>query len=497
MLWCDTGPALDDPAVTPPGLTLDVGEGGLLPVPCRSSDGSGEGAPPVALPPSEDGWQAAWEGDLPADGDAVLGIYEEAAHADYPFPGWPDPLPQAPDVADGEVSLDQDTPLTGQQISGQEVTVMVTSTVAANLDEDSTVELWTSVPGRIQVWLDGTLLTDDGDDLQEWQVADPALRDGSFSAFTAGQRLTLAVPPELAQRGEPVRVSAGANHGQPWQVRVTGADGPRGAVDAVAPVSPDALPDALVEWSGGMHRLAAWELPTDGTVAELELPEAVRGEPVTWVVACPGVDPSPIGMATITVDDGPRLERACADPEYGFGFVGTQVDLSEVPEGSSVRVGLPSLDEVDTGLVAAYAPVPFEDFDHAAGATSEWAFSAEAILRAEPEVVATLTLADLDADGVATLAVPEGASILRATSEGVGRLEVSHEERSLLDPGVVSASAREAGEQWWTAWTDQPSTQLVATHLERSVSSGDELRIEVEGYEGGSLTLELLAPADR
>ncbi|WP_151524623.1 hypothetical protein [Serinicoccus kebangsaanensis] len=494
LLWCDTGPALEDPAVDRPGLELDPAGAQTVSIPCLPRDGIPEDVSPVALPPSDQGWEATWQGDLPAAADAVLGIYEEAEHADYPFPGWPDPPLTAPEPGADEVSIDASMPLSAQPVQAGFEGSMMAHATDVTLGPDSEIELWTGVPGRIRVWVDGVLVTDDGDD--RWSAADPGLRGGAWTAFEAGARHTLSLPEEVGGEGRTVRVSALASHDAAWQVRVTGADGPQPAEAAVPPLDPAAVPDGVPEWSGGMHRLGVWELPTDGTVAELELPRSVQGQEVTWLPFCPGAEPATLGMATITVGDDPRPERGCADPELGFGFVGNQLDLSEVPEGSSVRVGLPSVIEQETGLVAAYGPVAFEDFDHAAAVSRDWAFSAESVLRAEPEVVARLSLADLDADGSATLVVPAGASILRATSEGVGRVHVWHEGRTVLDPNALSASARLAGEQWWTAWTDDPSTQLVGTHLERTVSAGDELEITVEGYEDGSLTLELLARAD-
>lgn len=495
VLWCDTGPAIDDPAIAEPRLVVQAGaDRGEFDLPCRAADGADATASPVPLPPTGEEWSATWEGDLPSRADITLGIYEEVAHADYPFPGWPDPLQSAPEPGEGAVTLNEETPLSPQPVSsGQEGTVMVASTIAGAVSEDSTIELWTSVPGRIQVWIDGDLVTDDGDDLQAWESADPALRGGAFSAFTAGQRLTLPVPPEIVDRGEPIRVTARASHAQPWRVSLTGADGAQPAQAGIAPLDPDAVPDGVDEWYGGLHRLAAWELPTDGTVSPLELPEQVQGETVTWLVACPGVEPSEIGMATVTVDSGPRLERGCGDLEVALLNLGRSDDGTPLTAGSQVRVGLPAHSGDSAGVVAAYVPVSFAEFEHEGARAADEIISEEAVLRGEPEVVASLTLDDLSA-GRATVAVPGGASIVRATSEGVGRVRVSHEGRPVTDD--VGSSARPAWDGWWTAWTDQPSTRLLSTDLEQRVSSGDELLVEVEGYQGGSLTLELLARAD-
>lgn len=489
VLWCDTGP-VDDPAIQAPRLRLPEID---VTVPCLSDDGAPDQVSPVPLPPTDQPWAGTWEGDLPEGSSAVLGVYAEADWSGYPFAGWPDPPLTAPAPEDGAVVIDPDS--AQRVVSGlEDGPVGVAPQVRAadvTVGENSSVQVWTGMPGRLQVWVDGTLITDDGDSTEAWREAHPALRDGDLVSFTAGQRVEIPLPGDLTEVGSTVQVSVLAPQALSWQVAVTDVPGSGAGTEALAPVDDvDDLPDRYA----GMRRVATWQVPSGSGESVLELPASLRGETPTWVFRCPDTDAVTAGTAILRVG-GERIERACVHGEPALtALEAPQRDDVDIPlDGDpTVRVGLPLGPDVEDGTIAAYLPVPFSEFDQATATALPSEVSAEQFREVPAEVVATVTEADLE-DGRATFTLPPGSRDVVVTTTGVGRLQLLADGENVLD--APARNAPEADADWWSAWSAQETSRVLTTRIERSAAPGAEMELVVEGYPEGSLTLEVLAPA--
>ena len=488
VLWCDTGSAIDDPAIQDPTLRLTPSE---VTVPCLSSGDTPMSVAPAPLPPARQEGEAVWEGDLPTGSSAILGIYEEASQSGYPYPGWPDPPLEAPTPPADSVVIDLGTaqrPVSDLQGTPPGSAPSLVRTATASLSESSTIQLWAGMPGWMQVWVDGVLITDDDDSSENWQNAHPALREGRFTVFTAGQSVELAVPDGVAAAGQSVEVSVLAPQSLTWQVTVTDA---ADAGPGRTAVPPTADAGNLPEWFDGMRRTSTWPVPADGNTVELEVPPALRGQTPTWVVVCPdapGTAPAYQGLATFS-SGGERTELGCVlDPAamQALKIYQHAIRVGEAP----VQVSLPATAGTATGQVAAYLPVPFDDFDHEAAQPLPSTVSAQTQFREGPaEVLATLTNADL-VEGKASLTLPEGTRDVVVTTTGVGRLQLLVDGESILDDSARNAP--QEGEDWWSAWSDQETSRVLATRVETTTNTGDEIQVRVEGYEPGALTLEFL-----
>lgn len=517
VLWCDVGPALDDPAVQPPGLLLaDAdGAGTDVSIPCVPSSGDPGTVTPVALPPAVDGeqsWAATWEGDLPRGAGAVVAVYEEATRAGYPFPGFPDPPLTPPAPAAGSTVVDGQTPTTTAELAylpGQtpppDGTLMrqEVHAVTVTVGPESTLELWAGAPGVLRVAVDGTWATSDGDDPQAWAHQDPELRAGGWDVFAAGRSRTLELPEQVRPaQGQTREVQVAVQPvlaGAPWQVVVTGPP-PDGTAtgepaSALAPVQgPVSVPgtggveDELPDWYAGLHRAATWELPTDGSAARLELPTGLTerlGE-VTWMATCPPEGPAPgLGEARITAGEQVITLR-CDWLESDLVRLSSPAPGSEGDPGAPVEAALPSSAAGTTGTISAYLPVAFEEFDHEQAAPLLEVYSDTAMYPEGLVVEETVTRADLGPDGSATLTVTDRTQAVRFTSEGVGRVHVS----------VVGDGAAELlPNGFWTAWSDEPTSLLGLGSLSHALSPGDVLELRVEGYEDGDIRIESLRSA--
>lgn len=490
VLWCDTGPAADDPAIQDPALVLDEG---AVTIPCLPRSGAGT-VTPVPLPPAgEDGQLGAtWEGDLPRDAEAVVAVYEEASRSGYPYPPLPDPPLDPPAVGEDATALDAGTPLVFVQDPVEDdlgivwTAEMHTETVA--LGPGSTLDLWAGGPGELRVLVDGIWVTDDGDGADAWAGQDPELREGGWQAFTPGQRSTLELPEELlpaAGESRTVQVAVQPVMGvHPWQVAVTDVGE---APAALAPV-PDGT--GVPEWFGGYRLAATWELPTDGSWQTLELPPELEGLPVVWATTCPDPDPDRASLAGLSAGGQPiDMGLSCTDVDNALinmhltWVSGTPLTTAEDP----VVASLPGSGD-GFGTVRAYVPVPFEEFDFAAGRPVP--VEGDSLAATFPEgleVEAELTLDDL-ADGRTTLTMTDRTMVLRISSEGVGRVRIE---------GAGSLAGSLPSDGWWSSWTDQAYSEPVLGSLDHALSPGAELRFTAEGYEPGSLRIELLRVADR
>lgn len=494
VLWCDVGP--DDAAITPPSLRLTTGAGDAVEVPCLPRDGSagGSGPTPVALPPGEGlSVVGTWSGDVPARGEAVLAVYQEASRSDYDFPGWPEP-PLEPPVHEEATIIGPDSaggPVGGSSYDGAR-------TVTVELTSDTSLALWRGVPGGLQVEVDGVLVTDDGD-LEDgsadgaWQHADPELREGVWEAFRAGQTRSLALPDEVLP--EPGRTRSATvtvvprGGDQHWQVAVLAtADG---APSALAPTDTGT---ELPEWYAGLHRIATWQVPADGSAVPLRLPRGLAGQDVSWAVVCPSATGGPasqdppsgsVPTAALTVD-GRRSELTCATPERGLDVALLNLETRRLSgtvlaADPTVTAALESSPGA-SGTVAAYVAVPFEEFDFAS-ATPPVEVDTESAIQGEVSVQQTVGTDDLGPDGTVEMELSARTTALRLTTEGVGRV------RLMVDGEPVDGLE----DGWWTSWTDQRVTVTPPALLHRLARPGTVLHLQVEGYESGELRAELLS----
>lgn len=488
VMWCDEGPAADDPAVRPPSLVLEDSGVAIPCLPRAGGDGSGI---PMPLPPAGDAGElaATWQGDVPRDGEAVVAVYEEAARSTYPFPPQPDAPLEPPALPAGAVEVGPETPQAEvRDPEGSTVRQMHVRNVT--LGADSLLELWAAGPGVLRVQVDGVWVTDDGDlDAEaDWRRQDPELRDLGWQVFTPGQRRTLELPDELlpaARQERTVQIAVQPVMGtQEWQVAVTGT-GP--APEAIAP-STDAA--GMPEWFGGFRRAATWNVPTDGAFHDLQVPDELTGTEAAWAVACPGALGS-IPLASVSVGGDPvQHGLSCGDVDLAL----LNLTLTRTLDGGMPTTSGPVMASVEgtegtevTGVLSAYVPVPYEDFDFAAATPLPqdedpltWTFPEGT------EVEASVDLEDF-VDGRATLTTTDRTVAMRISSEGVGRVRIDG------PPGLRSVGIPADG--WWSSWTDQAVSQPMLGSLDHALRPGDELEFTVEGYAPGSLRIELLRVA--
>ncbi|WP_134772598.1 hypothetical protein [Ornithinimicrobium flavum] len=512
VLWCDAGPAPDDPAIQRPALVLDADPvSSLSPVtiPCAPRDG-GAVVTPVPLPPPDGGgaFSATWEGDLPRGAEAVVAVYEESSRSDYPDQPVPDPPLTPPAVPEDSVVVDAGSPTTTVDLrdapQGGPGALGGVHAGTATISADSTLQLWAGGPGTLRVLVDGVRVTDDGDGEGPagWFSQDPELRDGGWQVFTPGQHRTLELPSELLPpvgQTRTVTVAVQPVMGVfPWQVAVTDVAEPAAALAPVADGEPDGG-GGLPQWYLGFRHAATWELPADGSWQTLEVPAELRGEPTAWVVTCPGGDgarATGAPVASVSVDGGPIDDGlTCGDPDLALLNLEMQsvvgVEALRETDGE-VQASLPRTRAGDgtgsgtgSGTVSAYIVVPFEEFDHAAAAPPPAAQERLAAVFPEDMVAERTVTQDDLVDGRATLTMAPGAQALTFTTEGVGRVRITIEGRSTL----IDQISRDG---WWTAWSDARTTQLVTGSLAHALEPGDEIVLEVEGYDPGSFTAELL-----
>ncbi|TQM96118.1 hypothetical protein FB476_0978 [Ornithinimicrobium humiphilum] len=413
--------------------------------PPADGTGSTTDVTPVPLPPGEDvSLEATWTGDVPARGEAVLGVYREASWAEYDSPGWPDPPLNPPGHGEDAVVLDP-TSAAGPAPGGTARSATVT------LTSDSELELWRGIPGGLEVEVDGVRITADGD---AWQDADAELRDGVWTAFAPGQRRTLALPGDvLPGPGETRTVTvtvvprAGDSH---WQVAVLATAGVPAALEPVDRTDLPAFAADLPEWHAGHRLAAAWTVPSTGVGTRLALPDDLtEGNPTTWVLVCPS--PGSTGMVATArvVVDGAEVERTCVpDPAVALTALLEPTAFASLPDlgpGSSVQVAVLAV-EGEEAVVATYVPVPYEDFDLAA-ARAPLAGDPMAAVRGEVVVDRVLDPSGLSDGAVQDVPLDEGTVGVQVTTEGAGRLR-------LLVDGAPAEGWGVDQEGWWTSWTE-------------------------------------------
>lgn len=155
-------------------------------------------------------------------------------------------------------------------------------------------------------------------------------------------------------------------------------------------------------------------------------------------------------------------------------------------------------------VIGSGEPLPFEDFPFEQGESlfddavprDGGVFGGGLVFG----VTDTVTSADLDTDGSATIELPESRyTQLYVTTEGRGRFwleSTDPTEGAITGTGSPSSpennfSGTLGRDDWWTSWTDQRATWPITA---RTDSGGDPERVvlRVEGYEEGSFELRVI-----
>jgi hypothetical protein len=360
VLWCDL-PALEDPVLRMPALTLTFEEGEVR-LPCAGRHGT----PPVTrlqpLPPAGPQDRPvprhSWSGDLPRRGSATLAVYLEL----YGAPLRSAPLLPVPAGPPGSAGLDSSAP-TARHGAGTVQVAMV------EVEHDSRLELWAGGPGLLPLTVDGIVVTDDGDlddKGADWARQDPDLRAGAWFAGRPDARRTLSLPEELVPepgRSRTVVLSVEGAMALPraWSVQVVPgrvAD-PSGA--ALASTLPEGLPRVP-----GLEPAGAWLVPRDGHRHELPLGTAAAGtDPWAWGWVVLGAGPVSDVRATpvpATLTRGEQLRRVPAldagDPLDETLLRQTRVDRAPSPEDTAALfVSVPPAPGQPLVRVVAWRPV--------------------------------------------------------------------------------------------------------------------------------------------
>ena len=485
VLWCDMPPA-EDANLQRPEASAAV-DGRQITLPCAGREGrpAVTASHIVTLPPRGTA-EIEVTGDLPPQGEAVVGLYIERENAVRT------PLPQgsrldAPVVPDDAVLIEQEAPALDMFFQGERLIG------AATLSATSTIRVWAGRTGAVTVLVDGVPVTDDGDVAAPWGGGNPAwedqhpdVRQGQWLVYGPGSERTFAIPesvlPEAGQqRTSVVEVFADGNRDH-LQIAVTDAAPSPVDTAAVAAVGADAVevPELVV----GRRLAGAWELPQDGHLRELESAREV-GSDVIWVLLMAPTDTwAPFWSEGLMgrgerlvpvwgVPDGATLAEALRQPWNDGTPPGDEPLVASAPATS----GQPS------AVLVAYEKVPYEDFDFAAAEVPDDSWPAgtsppptDPFRDTGPfdETIEVVGPDDLDDEGRVTVDLPPGEVGARITTEGIGRI------RFLVDG--QPADQLWATNGWWSSWTDQAVTSR--TYLSYAqYPAPDELTIWVEDYE--------------
>ncbi|WP_298888893.1 hypothetical protein [uncultured Serinicoccus sp.] len=500
VLWCDMPPT-DDPALERPVGEISV-EGSTLTLPCAGT--AGEPAVGldhvVALPASAEA-QVRVTGDLPPDGGAVLGVYAQTDDmAVEPLPDGD--LTAGPPVPEDAVVVDQPgSPLPygpGQRLAQP-----------VELSPGSTVRVWAGRTGAVSVLVDGIPVTDDGDLARwaggraDWRDQQLDVRDGRWMVYVPGSAREFTIPDDVVP----------PNGRRPAVVEVVTESTEHVQVVATQAVPGDADREPVPQSDGGEapelvagHRLAAaWELPMDGLQRELLDPP--EDSDLSWALL--PTDPSTLtgrlalfGQGGTLQFDGQSLPlRSATDPSDVSRIIAEsqlwddrwtqQPDLAgpggEPWEPDGLQATAPAAPGRPPGVLLAYEPVPYEEFDFAAATApaTSWSVGEEpprSQFGSAPPL-ATVTEDDLDEDGRTTVEVPTGVLGARIETEGRGRI------RFQVDDEPVELLGGTDG--WWSSWTDRSVvSQTPLSYGAYSITGDLELTITVEDYD--DVRIELL-----
>ncbi|MDO5738940.1 MAG: hypothetical protein Q4P07_02200 [Ornithinimicrobium sp.] len=509
VLWCDL-PAVDDPHLVIPALTMTFDEGPVT-LPCAGR----QGQPPVTrLTPTPFGLVSpqdaslTWTGDLPGRGKALLAFYYEVNGAD-------DMLAHnaavrqgnatEPAVPAGSVPVTKDSP----SIRGWWGRTYVQK---VEITHDSAVSAWAGSSAALIVTVDGQPLTDDGD-LRAWNGAtpadlwhqqDPMLRDGAWLVYGPDQARTFALPDTLRpgpgeRRTVVVTTLVQDSDEVRWQVQVSDATPiPQHTTSIEASSGPglDPSTQAPVPYFVGGHRFVArWDFPADGYPYDLQPP----GSSVESALFMTALDTDSIMQFV----QGPYGNEGSVQSEFGTAYLSFSYQLVDnfsyprdawgmpPPKGQepgSLRAALQALPGQPMAPLWAFEPVPYEDFDFtdAPPLPSSWPAHEDKPLAFEGQRPPPLGHGTLK-NGVVTLEGEGRPRFAVVTTQGKGRL------RMLISGQPIEELEPHRG-GWWSSWTEEPVTSEL--YLGEGVGDLDDLTIEVEGYDQG-FAIELFPDGSR
>ncbi|MGB3685379.1 MAG: hypothetical protein WA991_06090 [Ornithinimicrobium sp.] len=538
VAYCDLpGNAMDVIAIVN-AITVkpvpDTGETEMVELSCRDRTADLRSSPLAKpLPRQAEQYTVGMPGVWSGAGELHLALYSEADWSQYPFPAFEAAVAPPAVRAFGEV-IDESTPLG----NGEDLEWLVDEgaddvelhTIEVDVATSLQISVLTDEPGQLLIALDGVVVTNDGEELitlgegipGPWQQADPALRQGFWRGYSASgfhQQLDSSRLTELGVdiTDDRVQVSViprGFN-GQGWKVVVT-SDAAQGAgeVDLLAPGHAATLP----EFAHGLERVGAYSVPTDGQPHEVPLP-VTQVDELTWIGAC-DLETAPT-IRTVALRSPTRYGLIpCASYRNEWAapltpdIAGPSISEDAEPP-DLLTLTAPVTSEAEILTIGAYREVAFEDFPFGAG---DQPSTAQLDLRPVPdegdlaglglvgdgarwEYLDPVTETDLDGQGRASLEVPaEERALVSVSTSGKGRIRVSTAgpdgaplDGNFRDPSVLGrvASPLMYRDGWWTSWTIEP------TRWTFPIPPGSDLRrggleVEVQGYDDGSVQLEVL-----
>lgn len=209
--------------------------------------------------------------EVPERLDAVLGFYVEETWQDYPFPVT-EPTPFS---ATEGIVIDSFTPESADPtLDAVPPETPVHSVTVPITDDLMALTMQIDQPGQLLVALDGVVLTNDAEDLEEletsrsepWHVADPSVREGYLLSFGPPVQRSLSLNAQiLAEEGVDVSdgevtVSVHARgfvDDSVWRVAIGGTIG--GQAGPLAPLEPATDTD-VAQYAYGHRLVAAYDV---------------------------------------------------------------------------------------------------------------------------------------------------------------------------------------------------------------------------------------------
>ncbi|MGB5953544.1 MAG: hypothetical protein WBG57_13640, partial [Ornithinimicrobium sp.] len=446
-------------------------------------------------------------------GTATVALYAEVAWGDYPFPAV-DSSPFGA-VDSGVVVIDSTTPPSIEEdIDGVPAGARVYRARIPVTDEGAELGIEVSRPGQILVAVDGILvsnlnaaLVDQQDvDAPSWSLADPQILDDFVASFGPQvQRQQLLDRTTLERLGintsdvgvEVTVYPRGFVDNSSWRVTY----GTEATADR-QPLTP-ATETSLPEYAMGQRLVETFEVPRDGSAWPLRW-DRDGDEELTWVADCsdrePGSGGGPLEADAATVTRSTGVGRLSCFRDSPWSFPLQPADFQRQSGQDQTTLTALATDDDSSLVVAAYEPVPFDEFpfnDSGDVLGLGDSFGGEEALAQRDgnddfveRDTAFETLDDLDEPGTITLDVPDTRlNQFYVTTEGQGRfwIEPLNPEGATItsDASLFMGIEFFGRDGYWTSWTED----RITWPIEAKTDAGDrpeQVTLRVEGYEGGS-----------